>query len=385
MRSLLFAGSLAALTTLAFACGSSEEQPAPACNGVEVLAAASDSKVSSFVCGLPGQCLPGVDLGHDPVLTATNGRAFFVARDNDVLFELDPSCGTLSAEINLDALAPRDAEGKRKPANPHDVAAAPDGTLVIPLYTVPKLAFVKNGAVDGELDLSSYDPDGNPQADAVSIVTVGGSPKAFVTLERLDDNGTTPKEYLQSRQPSQMLRVDVATRKPEAVIELEGRNPFNPMPQLDGALFLAEPGNFDAADDERAGIERFDTATSTTGLLVRERDLGASVVEISVTKGCGAAIVAGPESGVNPTSLVTFDPDTGRIIASVAAPLLGPTPGYDLYGLTWRGDTLYVGDRRRGANGYPIHVFQRSEGCALTATGRTIDLPQPPVALRPAH
>jgi hypothetical protein len=74
-----------------------------------------------------------------------------------------------------------------------------------------------------------------------------------------------------------------------------------------------------------AGIERFDTATSTTRLFVSERDLGGSVSEVAVTDGCGVAIVAGPQRDVNPTSLVTFDPVTGKALSSARAPVLGPT------------------------------------------------------------
>jgi len=88
---------------------------------------------------------------------------------------------------------------------------------------------------------------------------------------------------------------------------------------------------------------------------------------------------------VNPTWLVTFDPETGEIFSSKESPALGPTPGYDLQGLAWRGDQLYVGDRRRGAGGFPVHVLARKDGCTLAETGRTIELPQRPVALRPAH
>jgi hypothetical protein len=123
-------------------------------------------------------------------------------------------------------------------------------------------------------------------------------------------------------------------------------------------------------------------------MLVAEHDLGGSVTEVAVTDGCGAAIVAGPEATVNPTHLVTFDPNTGQVFSggasSPAPPVIGPTPGYDLWGLAWRGRTLYVGDRRRGATGYGIHVFDRGEACTLRDTGRTIDLPQRPVALRAA-
>lgn len=370
---------LGVLGALVLACGPGDAGSAgtSACGtSPEILAVASDYSSSLVTCAPCCSPTTGADLGADPMLARSNGRAFYVARDFDLLFELDPRTGKpLATVASVHGLAP--ANGL--PANPHDAAAAPDGTVVLPLYNVPKLAFASAGKVEA-IDLAAYDPDGNPQADAVTIVTgADGVSKAFVTLERLDD-----RAGLRSNQASQMLRVDVKSRAVEAVIPLAGRNPFNPMATLGAALFLAEPGNFDAADDELAGIERFDTGTSTTRLLVTERAIGASVAEVAVTNGCGVAIVAGATTGVNPTSLVTFDPDTGALQAPLAAPLYGPTEGYDLQGLAWRGDTLYVGDRRRSADGtWPVHVFTRTSGCALAASPRVLSLPQRPVALGP--
>ena len=359
-------------------------QDAPAsdtsCDGVELLVAASDY-TSSDVCGAPsagttGGCASGVDLGKDPQLAASNGRTFFLARDMDLVFELDPKCGTPLARYSVHDDSAIGA------ANPHDAAVAPDGSLFVVLYNVPRIAILKDGRVDGTIDLSTYDPDGNPQADAIRIVSVGGVPKAFVTLERLDD-----QDHLRSKQSSTMLRIDVATRMVEATIDLAGRNPFNIMAEQDGALFLAEPGNFDSATDALAGIERFDTTSSTTHLLVAEKDLGGSVAEVAVTAGCGVAIVAGPKTDVNPTSLVTFDPVTGKVLSTASAAVLGPTPGYDLQGLAWRGTSLYVGDRRKGAAGYRVHVFNRDPNTCILheAMSQGLDLPQRPIALRPAH
>lgn len=364
--------------------GANARAGAADCPGVEVLvAAASNDFQSSVVCGMPGACASGADLGGDPVLSSTGDRAFFVSRDNDFVFELDPSCGTPSrGRISVNALAPSKAAGVRIPANPHDVAAAPDGTLVVPLYNAARIAFIKDGRLEAtSIDLAPYDDaDGNPQADAVRVVDVGGAAKAFVTLERLDD-----RDKLRSTRTSQMLRIDVATRTPEATIDLEGRNPFNRMVELGSDLFIAAPGNFDDATEERAGIERFDTKTSTSRLLVREQDLGGSVSEVAVSPGCAAAIVAGPQKDVNPTFVVTFDPTSGRVIMGAASPALGPTAGYDLWGMAWRGRTLYVGDRRRGPNGYAVHVLERSDDCRLADTGRTIPLDRAPVALRAAQ
>lgn len=346
------------------------------CGDVELLVAASDYS-STLLCAAPG-CADErtIGLGTDPYLVTSESRAFFLARDLDVVYELDPRCGTAIRSFSLKELARPDG-----PANANDAAVAPDGTVILPLYGSGRLAFVKDGKVDlaSTVDLSSFDPDGNPQANAARVVPVGGVPKLFVSLERLDD-----RDLLRSKQPSWMLRLDVATRAVEATIELAGRNPFNAMAELDGALFLSEPGSFDLADEELAGIERFDTATSTTQLLVRERDLGGSVAEVAVTAGCGVAIVMGPVPNVHPTTLVSFDPTTGRILAPISAPVLGPTGGYDLQGLAWRGSTLYVGDRRPGPRGFTVHVFERADGCTLTKSARTIDLPERPVALRAA-
>lgn len=374
----------------AWACSPSDApaENATTCGGTELIAAASDY-ASTVVCGAPPcAATSSPDLGKDPQLVTTNGRVFFLGRPNDLVFELDPACGT---PLRGDASRPtrfsvhQDDVRTGQPANPHDLAAARDGSLFVVLYNVPRIVVMKEGKQDGPpIDLSGYDElDQNPQADAIRIVSVGGAEKAFVTLERLDDKDTV--NILSSKRPSEMLRIDVATRQVEAVIELAGRNPFNTMAEHDGALFLAEPGNFDADDEERAGIERFDSATSTTRLLVAERDLGGSVTEIAVTDGCGVAIVAGKQKNVNPTSVVTFDPVSGRVLSAASAPLLA-SAGFELSGLAWRHDTLYVGDRRAASVGYDVHVFSRDPGtCNLHETGRTIKLPQRPVALRATH
>lgn len=360
------------------ACTSDAVSPTPSeCPSVELLVAASDYQNSSVACGAPGCSeeqgkTTALELGQDPSLVSANGQVFFLARDKDLVWSVNPSCGTPTTKVDLSmfTLPPSSY------ANPQDVAVADDGTLFVPLYNAPVLAFVKDGVVGPKLDLARFDEDGNPEATAVRIL----NGKAFVALEILDDRSDPP---LQSTRPSKMLRIDTATRAVEAEIVLAGRNPFNTMAQLGTLLYLAEPNNTRVADEEFGGIERFDTTTSTSQLLVRERDLGASVMEVAVTAGCGVAIVAGP-GDVNPTALVTFEPDTGMFFHTFTSPLLGPTPGFDLAGLVWRGDKLYVGDRRRGAGGYPIHELALTGRCELTMTGKAIDVPQGPVGLQAA-
>lgn len=211
-----------ALSTAACA---SEPPASGQCDAVEVIVAASDYS-SSLVCGAPccevSPSTTGVALGRDPQLSFSNGRAFFIAHDNELIFELDPRSGRPSAQYSVN-----EQGAQRSAGGPHDVAAAPDGSLWVAHYGRGQVLVLRDGEVEHAIDLSGYDKDGNPQPESVRIVTVGGTPKAFVALERLDD-----AERLASTRPSQMLRIDVATRQVEETFELAGRNPFNPMARM---------------------------------------------------------------------------------------------------------------------------------------------------------
>jgi hypothetical protein len=177
-----------------------------------------------------------------------------------------------------------------------------------------------------------------------------------------------------------MLRIDTTTAKIEATIVLAGRNPFS-VTQDGSVLWLADPGNFDDAAEPDAGVERFDTATSTTELIAQEAQLGGSVAQVAVSGSCGSAIVADATT-VNATSLVTFDAVTGvPIVPAAHSPF--PTTGFDLQGLMWVSGELLLGDRRRAATGYPVHAFAPSAACALVAGPDTIFLPSPPIAVLP--
>ena len=105
--------------------------------------------------------------------------------------------------------------------------------------------------------------------------------------------------------------------------------------------------------------------------------------QVAVNEGCGAAIVTDATSK-NRTALVTFDLATGTPSSTFVKPLFGPTEGFDLWALAWNGETLFLGDRRRGDTGYPIHRFTRSgAGCALKPLPSPFIVSQKPVALVP--
>jgi hypothetical protein len=366
----------AALVACASATPASTSSSCPGSNALWVASDYTSSSVGALsVTGSLWATTGRINLGADPGLAISNGHAFFVARDQDAIFALDPKCGAPMQEWNVHQA---DHAGS---SDPQDVGVASDGSMWIPLYDVPTLLVLSpTGAVLHAIDLSSYDTDGNPQAMGVAILMTPAGEKAFVPLQRLND-----QDNLASEQPSWMLRIDVPSAKVEATIVLAGRNPFGLTEQPDaGVIWLADPGNFDASSEPQAGIERFDTATSTTALVADEASLGGSVTEVAVQGACGAAIVA-DATLVNATSLVTFDPSSGVPIAPAnQSPLstAGAGGGFFLEGTAWLDGELFVGDRRRAANGYPLHGLLASAACALTLQPDVVFLPQPPVAVR---
>ena len=384
ISSVLRVLTLATLGGAFASCGSSPTSTPPAGCTETLDAIVAMSDYDSSACGavtIDGRIAPtlkaGPDLGKDPQLVVSRGRAFFIARDRDAVFELRAPCGVPFASFSTAAPAHKGS------TNPQDVAVAADGSLWIPRFAVPSIVVIgPDGKQRGTIDISKSprgltDPDGNPNASAIRIADVGGKQKAFVALEILDDN-----DRLGSKLDSKMLRIDVDTMTVEDEVVLAAHDPFNPMTEYAGAFFLAAPGNFDVLAEDKAGIERFDPLTFASKLLVPEKELGGSVTAIAITDGCGAAIVADATTNVNATGLVTFDPTTGAVVTSLAASPL-KTDGFDLLAIAWKGDVLLVGDKRRAATGYPIHAFQRKpDTCELTPLADRVFVAQKPIVLR---
>lgn len=363
---------LAAGLTIA-ACGSGDDSGSTpsACPGMDALWGASDyssSAVGSLsLAGTVHSLAGAVDLGADPAMSVSRGRAFYVARDQDAVFELD-GCGAPKRRFSAHLATHQGS------SDPYAVAVAHDGTLWMPLYLAAAvLVLDPDGSIAKIIDLSTYDGDGNPEASNIVIVDTPSGEKAFVPLDRLNP-------YPHSVQPSWMLRIDVASRTVEAKIVLAGRNPYS-ITQAGSDLWLGEPGNWEDASEADAGIERFDTSTSTTGLVVPEARLGGSVGQVAVSGSCGVAIV-GDATAVNATSLVTFDASTGSAITPASRSPLA-TAGFDLEGLAWVSGDLLVGDRRRAAGGYPIHVLGGNAACTVMERTNSLFVPMKPVAVLP--
>lgn len=297
-----------------------------------------------------------VDLGADPALSMSAGRAFLLARDVGTIFELDPKCGA-----GIGRFSANDEAGGS--TNPQDVAVASDGSLYITRFAVPSVLVLPANV---RIDLSSLDDaDGNP--DMSGITTLGQ--RAYVALGRLD------QKTLKSTRPSQIAVIDTQTRTVLQSITLAGRNPFGALTVSEGALWLAEPGNFDSAMDKDAGLERFDPASLTSKLVVPETSLGASAVEVAVSGNCAVAILA-DSSAKNRTTAVAIDIAKRQVSAGLLA-----TADFFLRGLVLTQDSLVVGDRTKTDLGYALHVFKRLGSCTFQKD-HDLWLPAPPIAFR---
>jgi hypothetical protein len=381
----------------AFACSANPTEPMP-CSSTptepsrattstyDSVVAASDytsSEVGLIAMQGPSDFANGVDLGADPTLTSSAGRYFWIARDVGKIIEFDTA--PLHAIATYDANDP----GGKGSSNPYDVAVAPDGSLWIARFDVPTVLVLNpDGCRRMTIDLSSEDPvDGNPNMGSIRILAPSGQPdatgsmttsKAYVSLGILDDH-----DDLKSTRKSKLARIDLETGAVEDVLALAGRNPLTLMVQLGNQLYLADAGTWCTAGmcpagQPDAGIERVDTASFTSKLLLTGIALGGHATEVAVTETCGVAIVAGPLPET-PTSLVRFDPTEGDG-AVTPRTVIPTTTSFTLQGLAWVGDdVLFVGDRGQGDGGAGVHVFDLEAGCALTERPALLSLPLPPV------
>jgi len=355
------------------------------CGAASVIVATSDYTSSEVgTLGIDGGATfytGGNTLGSDPALASSAGRLFWVDRSGGNVLELDPECGTV---IQGPWTTSDDGGGS---TNPQDIAVDPaTGNLWIARFMVSTLLVKSSdGRTDlGRIDLSqvTMQVTGMPMNPYMSSVRIVGG-KAYVALEMLDP-------YPYGIQTSYLAKLDVATAlqtgKIEKTLQLKGRNPFGLMVEYESALYLAEPGDVDKADETNAGIERVDLGSFSSDLIVVESEIGASVDEISITAGCGTAIVMGPQTNYNPTSLISFNPTTGTILTPLSQGLLFTDAGFDLAGMAWvPGGVNLVGDRSASPSGkgYAVHVLSASSSCDLTVEARTLFAALPPVALVP--
>jgi streptogramin lyase len=363
--------------------------PTQSCAPFNLIVAASDYSSSALgVLAIDGGMAFGASaaLGADPALAASHGRVFWINRTLGSIIELDPKCNTVIGGPWLaNDPGTTNATGG---SNPQDVAVAPDGSLWVARLDEPSILILSADGASQQcrVDLSTVTgPRVNPYMSSIRIISNPavdqGAAKAYVTLEMLTVEPGGDEVPLG---PSYLARIDVATQRIEAHLELKGRNPFGLMVEYEGALYLAEPGSWSDARETNAGIEMVDLASFTSELLLKESDIGASVAQVSINGSCLTAIVADPSS-YNYTSLISFDTNTGSIVTPLSQRFLYSTAGYELEGMAWLdGGINVVGDRTAvDGKGYAVHVLEASASCTLKERSTSLYVPQEPIAFQP--
>jgi hypothetical protein len=309
--------------------------------------------------------IPDASLSGTGIFAEAGGRLFFVDQEKGVLDPIDRTTLELAGHP-LAVFA--DGEAPSAP-NPHGLDIDADGRLWIARYGMGSLAVLDpSGKLGATVDLSDLDPDGKPEMEAVHV----DGDRVHVALELLDFS-TNPAP---PRGPGVIVSLDRATRARVGTIALAGRNPFGGFAPMDAAgrrFAIATPGSF-YATDPGDGIDLVDFAAGTATQLISEVELGGSATEVLIAGPTEAyAIVAG-DSQANPTSLVRFDPSTGKRVA-----VLTRAPGFANAGLALNGGLVLVGDHTGENAG--IVAFDRA---SRTESGRITAHRLPPWSLHTA-
>jgi hypothetical protein len=351
-----------------------------------VIVLESDESTTAALARLAGGCLDEESVA-DPVLGAdqyllqahATGQPF-VAVDDDG--SLRPLAKDRNAITDTFYVYPEQSAPSCRPHGIYGVDADAGGDLWVSRLDVPSVAVLSpKGDPVTTVDLSDLDPDGNP--DMNGIVVQDG--KAFVLLDFLVE-GTCGVTGDTAWQPGAIAVIDVAKRKRTGLIQLPGHNPFQGFAPTGspGVFLVAMPGRHSdapmqpSAVSEEDGIDSVDLAAGTATQIISETALGGSVDNVVWASPTEAyAIVLGPEAGVNPTSVVEFDPSRGTVTRTIASPPTDPSAQqYIFVGLALDGDFLLVADQTMADP--KIRVFSRATGEEQAAIPTKVD---PPVSL----
>jgi hypothetical protein len=275
----------------------------------------------------------------DPVLRESGGKLYIVNRfgaDNVTIVDL--ATKTLVEQVSTGA-----------GSNPQDVAVKGDLLYVPALGSKGVLVvdLTDTGAPPAEIDLSSFDGDGKP--DASSAMLVGDD--LYVTLGLLDDTFTS--------QGGKVVVIDTTDDSVRADFDLVENNPIAFLQRFGDDLITA------TTDYAGTGcIERITTgATPAAGpCLATEAALGGYVSDLAVA---GADVVAAVSTSFTEAKLVVIAPD-GSVSPSITPSSQQPTD------VAWcPNDRIVIGDAAGGG----LRVYDNA-GTELTA--QPLDIGQPP-------
>ena len=282
----------------------------------------------------------------DAVVVESNGRYGIIERTLGAVTLL---ADDLSIERNFSVAD----EGGPAP-NPHDIAIVSDTKAYVVRLGQGTIAIVdpSTGMLTGTIDLSSHDPDGVPDMDAIAVV----GNRAFVSLELLDEN-------FAPRGVGELVAIDTESDAVERTITLPVPNPYGRFRASSNSEELLVPcvGVFGEAD---GGIVAYGVDADAPRMVVTEQALGGDVGSFVIADNThGFAIVAREFI----TYLVTFDPSTGDVGDSIL-----DSEGWDLRDVELVGGQIVVADGAPTAPG--LRVFDL-DGTEVTSAPVDVGLP----------
>jgi hypothetical protein len=255
--------------------------------------------------------------------------------------------------------------------NPQDMEVVSDDKAYVSRLGTADLLVVHptDGTVIDTIDLSSYaDEDGNPEAARMHQL----DGKIYLALQRTDSMTWLTTDY------SSILVIDAETGAVEEEIETTAKNPSAEIrynASMD-KLVIVESGDFGVLE---GGIEFLDPSdNSVSGLVITEEELGGDVddaVVVSATKGYAiVGVITDWDNFIGETSLVSFNPSTGKKLGNVA---VSDNWDYNAIELNPDGTELWLADRAMTNPG--IRIFDVATDEELTED--PIDVGLPPFAI----
>lgn len=299
--------------------------------------------------------VPDIALGSDPALARSGEKLFAIVRDQNLVYEIDPSTLALTNKFvpyeDTEIATPRMVCNRPvKGINPQDVAIDSWGRRWITRYDIPTIAVVaSDGSFSGTVDLSAYaDADGLPEVAGVHIV----GDRAYVAIERLDRCSATG-EWLPTG-PGQILEIDAANLTVLKSIMLGGSNPFGrlvpvPWDPSGNTVVVALANRFLHIDDMGDAAAIIDLSSGTVQGFGRETELDGSVAEVALAAADEAyVIVTNPKDpNTNATSVLRLNPQTGQVLAKLVDSRTNANAGggYCHRGLAVVGEHVLVGSK----------------------------------------
>jgi YVTN family beta-propeller protein len=249
---------------------------------------------------------PNGAVSADPLLRKVGGELFVVNRDSNNITILDAATYAVSGQLATGA-----------GSNPQDVAVWGDKLFVATFRMAGVLVLPHGGGAPQAIDLSAFDPDGEP--NCVSAYTVGD--EVYVACGLLDED-------YKPRGPGRIAVIDAATNAVKTSFSMASRNPFGvfeqlPADVLGGDLVIPTVPSF--TDFSTGCVERIETgaAPKSNGCVVTNSAVGGYVGRLAFQRRAGASLqwmIVNKSDPMPRGNLQTFDLGTQALLPGPVSP-----------------------------------------------------------------